>query len=153
MFSTEQWRRSGRWPLLHGALAVGAALLVVLALRLAGEDLRIDARGTVRPVPVGAVAAAAAAGALAAAVLGRLARRASRPRRAFLVAVTAGLALSSVPPVAAAATPATAGWLLVLHGVVAAVVVPPVARALPAGPTGPQRDAGAGRQHAAGSRR
>ncbi len=119
MFSPEQWRRSGRRPLLHGALAVGAALLVVLALRLAGEDLRIDARGTVRPVPVGAVAAAAAAGALAAAVLGRLARRASRPRRAFLVAV----------------------------------VVPPVAGALPAGPTGPQRDAGAGRQHAAGSRR
>jgi hypothetical protein len=75
MFSPEQRRRSGRRPLLHGALA--------------------------------------------AAVLGRLARRASRPRRAFLVAV----------------------------------VVPPVARALPAGRTGPQRDAGAGRQHAAGSRR
>jgi lysylphosphatidylglycerol synthetase-like protein (DUF2156 family) len=153
MFSSEQGRHHGRRSLLHGALAVGAALLVVLALRLAGEDLRIDARGTVRPVPAGAVAVAAVAGALAAAVLGRLARRSSRPRRTFLVAVAAGLALSSVPPVAAAATPATAGWLLVLHAVVAAVVVPPVARALPVGGDGPRPAAGTRERHATGSRR
>lgn len=106
-------------------------MVVFLALRFTGQDFEVAARGDPQPVPVGAVVLATAAGGLAAHVLARLASRTSRPRRTFMAASITGLALSAVPPVQAATTVSTAVWLLVLHVVVAAVLVPLLARALP----------------------
>ncbi|MGY1700535.1 DUF6069 family protein [Geodermatophilus sp. SYSU D00766] len=135
MFSTEHTLVSGRRSLVLTVLATAAAVATFSALRLSGQELVVAARGDPRPVPVGAVVLATVAGGVAAHVLARSAARTGRPRRTFLAAVVAGLALSGVPPVQAATTTSTAVWLLVLHAVVAAVLVPPLARALP--PTRP----------------
>lgn len=131
MFSPEQTRLGARRvALLTGVTAV-AAVVVFLGLRLAGQDFVVDARGVNQPVPVGAVAVATVLGAIAAYLLARLSLRTARPRRTFVGLALLGLALSAFPPVLSATEVSTAGWLMVLHVVVAAVLVPALARALP----------------------
>lgn len=124
MFSTKQKR------LVRATVtAMGATALCMLAVHLSGLDLAVRGRDASVPtqVPLGAVLLATAAGGVAAYLLVRLAARSARPRRTFAVAVTAGLALSCVPPVQAASTTST---VLAMHVIVAAVIVPPAARLL-----------------------
>lgn len=75
------------------------------------------------PVPLGAVAIATVAGALAAWALVRVARLTRVPRATFIALAVVGFAVSGIAPVAAATTAATAGWLLLLHLVVAVPLV------------------------------
>jgi nicotinamide riboside transporter PnuC len=64
-------------------------------------------------------------------VLALLARFTPRPRLVFLVVTVVGLVLSFASPVSAAQETSTAVWLNVMHVVVFAAVVLPLARLLP----------------------
>jgi len=132
MFSPEQAGPDTRRVALHTGIAAVAAVVVFLGLRLAGQDFVVDARGDNQPVPVGAVVVSTVLAGIGAYLLARLALRTARPRRTFVGAALLGLALSAFPPALSATAVSTAGWLMVLHVVVAAVLVPPLARALPA---------------------
>lgn len=119
--------------------AMAASSLCLLTAQLTGPGLVVHGREVSGPtqVPLGAVLLATAVGGVAALVLVRLANRTRRPRRTFAVTVTAGLALSCLPPVQAAATTRTALVLLTMHLIVAVLVVPPAARLLrPSPPSG-----------------
>ncbi|MEP6631809.1 MAG: DUF6069 family protein [Lapillicoccus sp.] len=135
MLSTEQLV-SSTVAVRRGSLLTGVAAAVTLAvfagLRLCGEGLVVAARGTEQPVPVGAVVVSTLLAGVAAYLLARLSLRTTRPRRTFVAVALAGLAVSAVAPAQAATTVSTAVWLMVLHVVVAAVLVPGLARALPA---------------------
>jgi hypothetical protein len=116
------------------------AVLCFGAAHATGHPLEVDGRGTAQPVPLPAVVLATLVGAAAGWVLARLSTRTSRPRRTFLALAGAGLLITAVPPVQAATTAATAAWLLAMHAVVAAALIPVLATALPVGPTpGAQR--------------
>lgn len=90
-----------------------------------GQDLLVVTRGTdAVPVPLGAVVVSTLLGGVAAAGLGRLSSRWSDLRRCYLVLCALGLAVTSVPPLQSARSTGTAAWLLVLHGVAAAILIP-----------------------------
>lgn len=100
---------------------------------LTGADLMVAVRDTgANLVPFGAAVVATVAAGGGAYVLARLALRAARPRRMFLLLTAAGLLATAVPPLQAATTLSTAIWLLVMHAVAAIALVPVVASALPA---------------------
>ncbi len=128
---------TGVRPLLR-AFAVGLLAAVVLALvvygvaRAAGDPMIVTPPGqATQQVPVGAVIGATVMGALAGLVLALLARFTPRPRLVFLVVTVVGLVLSFASPVSAAQETSTAVWLNVMHVVVFAAVVLPLARLLP----------------------
>lgn len=106
------------------ALAAVAAVAVWAGARAAGTALLVRRGSTPVGVPVGAVVLAVVGGGLAAAGLAHLARRARDPRRTYAGLCAVGLALGCAPPLLAAATPATALWLLAMHAAAAAVLVP-----------------------------
>lgn len=114
-----------RHPLaIATAVATACCILLALAAGRAGDGLVIDRGGTLVGVSLGAVATATLAGGLAAAVLRSLSGRARQPRRVYLGLAAAGLLVTFVPPLLVATTPATTGWLLGMHAVAAAVIVP-----------------------------
>ena len=76
--------------------------------------------------------AATIIGGIGAHLLARLSLHTTTPRRSFAWTSLAGLALSALPPATSATTVSTACWLMALHVVVAGVLVPPLAKALPA---------------------
>lgn len=116
---------STRRPLL---VASAAAALADLALwgvaRTTGADLVIDRSGTAVPVPAGAVVLATLLGGLATAGLARVAARTPGPRRTYLSLCGAGLVLSTAPPLLSSTTTGTALWLVAMHAVAAALLVP-----------------------------
>jgi len=91
------------------------------------RPLRTVLTGLALPA-LGWLALVASLGAL---VLARVARRADRPRRTFLVVAGVVLAVSLAGP-AGAVSPAAAGGLLLLHLLTAAGVVPTVTSRLAA---------------------
>lgn len=111
------------WVVPSTVALAGSLLAFAIADRFGGPLLVSGPAGVV-PVPIGAVVFGTVAGVTAAALLTRLARRARRARLLYLLLVGLGLLLSSVPPLQAATQPSTAAWLLVLHAVVAAALVP-----------------------------
>lgn len=129
-------------------VAMTAVSLCLLTVRLTGPGLLVNGRDPQGPtqVPWGAALLATVAGGVAARVVVRLANRTRRPRRTYAVAVTAGLTLSSLPPVQAATTTRTALVLLAMHVIVAALVVPPAARLLKPSPGSGTSQRGAGSQ-------
>jgi hypothetical protein len=114
-------------------LGAAAPFLAWLVLSpIAGVDMSVttaQAETTVGPASVLVSGAVASLGALAAAWLAR--RFAGRPRRAFTIVALAVLVVSLAGPIGSANSTSAALGLTVLHLVVAAVVVPLVARGLP----------------------
>lgn len=86
-------------------------------------DLVVEGPAGEMPVPVGAVVFATLVGGLGAWGLAWLAGRTRRPRTVLVGLVVLGLGLSSIPPVTGATTATTAGWLLLMHLVVAVPLV------------------------------
>jgi len=126
-----------RHPLaLATVVATAGTVLFGLAARGAGDDLVVDRSGTLVGVSLGAVATATLAGGLAAAVLRSLSGRARHARPVYLGLTAVGLLVSVVPPLLVATTPATTVWLLGMHAVAAAVIVPAGMPRL-VGPAGP----------------
>ncbi|RSM48429.1 hypothetical protein DMB66_46510 [Actinoplanes sp. ATCC 53533] len=111
------------------ALASGATAAVAAAGHAAGISL--DVSGA--PIPVTGFAVLTAVfslvGLVLAAVLARVARH---PRAIFVRSTVVLTALSLVPDVIADATPGTKMLLMLTHLVAAAIVIPAVARRLPA---------------------
>lgn len=114
---------------LATAVAGAATSAVAAAGRAAGVSL--DVAGA--PIPVGGFAVltviCSLVGLVLAAVLARVARH---PRAVFVRATVALTVLSLVPDVIADAAPATRILLMLTHLVAAAIVIPAVARRLPA---------------------
>ena len=122
----------GRRALLGTTVAVVAVSACFFVASVTGAALTVAVRGNEPiPVPFGAAVFATAAAGVGAYVLARLAGRAPRPRRIFLLLTTAGLLASAVPPLQAATTVSTAIWLLIMHAVAALALVPVVASGLP----------------------
>ena len=122
----------GRRALLGTTVAVVAVSACFFVASVTGAALTVAVRGNEpTPVPFGAAVFATAAAGVGAYVLARLAGRAPRPRRIFLLLTTAGLLASAVPPLQAATTVSTAIWLLIMHAVAALALVPVVASGLP----------------------
>jgi hypothetical protein len=111
------------------ALASGATTIVAATGHAAGISL--DVGGAPIPVPGFAMLTAvfSLVGLVLAAVLSRVARR---PRTIFIRSTVVLTVLSFVPDVIADATPATKMLLMLTHLVAAAIVIPAVARRLPA---------------------
>ena len=111
------------------ALASGATMVVAVAGRAAGISL--DVGGA--PIPVSGFATltgiCSLIGLVLAAVLFRVARR---PRRTFVRTTVVLTVLSLEPDVIVDATSATKALLMLTHLVAAAIVIPAVARRLPA---------------------
>ena len=113
-----------------GALVGVSACFFVASMT--GATLIVAARDTgATTVPFGAAVFATVAAGGGAYFLARLAGRAPRPRRIFLLLTTAGLLASTVPPLQAATSVSTLIWLLVMHAVAALALVPVVASGLP----------------------
>lgn len=112
--------------------AVAALLVWVVAVPLAGADLRAAVAGTEQAIVVGAVIASALIqGAIGWAVLALLERFLARARTVWLVLAALVLVLTGVNAVVAAENTETAVWLNVMHLAVAAVLVPVLARTSP----------------------
>jgi hypothetical protein len=111
------------------ALAAGATTLVAATGRAAGISL--DVGGA--PIPVLGFATLTAIFSLVGLVLAVvLARVARHPRTAFVRTTVVLTVLSLVPDVIADAAPATKLLLMLTHLVAAAIVIPAIARRLPA---------------------
>ena len=134
MFSAEdrpvRHRLRRRTALATAAAAVGLAIGFVLA-HAAGDQLVVAGRHGWTAVPLGAVLTATAAGGAAAYALGCVAARTPAPRLTFTGLAAVGLLASSIPPLAAAQDLLTGLWLLGLHAVVAAALIPAVVPVLP----------------------
>ncbi len=122
-----------RSMLLHGVAATAVASVATTAVAAAGlaAGVSLDIAGA--PIPVTGFAMLTAIFSLVglgiAALLGRFARH---PRRAFVRITVALTALSLVPDVIADAAVSTRLLLMLTHLVAAAIVIPAVARRLPA---------------------
>lgn len=116
-----------------GATAAGAALA-----RSAGVALEVDGEA----IPVSGVAVVTAACSLLGVLLAvALQRWSTRPARRFVVTTLSLTTVSLVPPVLVETGADTAATLVGLHLLAAAVVIPPLARALPAVRSRPCRPA------------
>lgn len=126
---TRRLRRLVGTGLLATTTAVVATAVVAALARQAGVDLRVS--GSDGAIPVSGVAVVTGLFSLVGVVVaGALLRWSTRPAAGFLRTAVALTAVSLVPPVLAAADTATAGTLVLLHLVAAAVVVPALVRAL-----------------------
>ncbi|MFC4946261.1 DUF6069 family protein [Pseudonocardia sp. GCM10023141] len=122
-----------------GSLAKGGLVAVVVAsaataiVAAAGQAVGISLDIEGAPIPVSGFAMLTAVfsviGLVIAAVLRRVARR---PRLVFVRTTVVLTALSFVPDLLADAAPATKVLLMLTHLVAAAIVIPAVARRLPA---------------------
>ncbi|MFG1658221.1 DUF6069 family protein [Micromonospora chersina] len=117
----------------NGVLAAIAASAATMAIAAAGHaaGVSLDLGGA--PIPVAGFGVLTAAfslvGVVIAALLFRFARR---PRRTFVRTTVVLTVLSLVPDVIADAGPATKALLMLTHLVAATIVIPAVARRLPA---------------------
>ena len=113
------------------AAAVASAATATVAAAGQAAGISLDVGGA--PIPVLGFATLTAifslVGLVLAVVLSRLARR---PRPTFIRTTVALTVLSFVPDVIADAAPATKMLLMLTHVVAAAIVIPAVARRLPA---------------------
>lgn len=110
--------------MLPSGAAMGAGVSTFGVARWLNGPLWISGPNGVTAVPVGAVILASLVGVVGTVVLVRVASRARRPRRVFLMLVGAGLLISSLPPIQAATSASTTLWLLLLHIAVAAPLIP-----------------------------
>jgi len=114
-----------------GLAATAVAALATSAVAAAGSAVGISLDVSGAPIPVPGFAVLTAMCSLVGLALATvLARRARRPRRAFVHATVVLTALSLVPDVVADAAPETKVLLMVTHLVAAAIVVPVLARRL-----------------------
>jgi hypothetical protein len=137
MVASRPWTR---WPLWRVGLAAAvvaaaASVLVYLAARAAGVPMELTevfedhfARMPVLNMVWGAVLEGGVAGTVLAAGCRRWAKR---PRSTFLALTTVGLIASFALPVTSDASTATKVVLSISHVVVAAIIVPALALALP----------------------
>ncbi len=116
--------------------ATASALIAWSAISpLGGVDLVVPTGTTTRTVDALDVAFAAVLSGVAGwCVAALLQRRADRPRRTWLATATTVFVLSLTGPLTSGAAASVPGSLVALHAVVAAVVIPQLARTLPAGP-------------------
>src|SRR3954454_299847 len=121
----------GQRALVGTTAAVGLVIGCFLIASWTDAALTVTVRDAVTPVPLGAAVFATAAAGGVAYLLARLAGRTARPRLTFLTVTIAGLLASVVPPLAAAIDTGTAVWLLVMHAVAAAALIPVIASGLP----------------------
>ncbi|TDB86903.1 DUF6069 family protein [Actinomadura sp. 7K534] len=121
-------------PLIIGGLtAAGAAAAATAAVAVAGESAGISLAVGGKAIPVAGFAVLTAVFSVVGLALALvLARTARRPRRAFVRTTIALTALSLVPDVLADASASTRGLLMLTHAVAAVIVVPVIARRLPA---------------------
>jgi hypothetical protein len=137
MVASRSWTR---WPLWRVGLtaavvAAAASVLVYLAARAAGVPMELTevfedhfARMPVLNMVWGALLEGGVAGTVLAAGCRRWAKR---PRPTFLALTTVGLIASFALPVTSDASTATKVVLSISHVVVAAIIVPALALALP----------------------
>ncbi len=112
-----------------GAGALAAVLGWVVLVPLAGVELVVAMGGEEREVSlVQVIVSSLVGGLLGWGLLEILERLSARPRRVFLVVCVVGLVLSFLSPIASGSTTATKLGLSLLHVLVAAVVVPGMAR-------------------------
>jgi hypothetical protein len=116
-----------------GALAIAAASAATMAVAAAGNTagISLDVQGA--PIPItgfGVLTALFSLVGLALAAV--LSRTAAHPQRTFIRTTVVLTALSLIPDVIADATPATKALLMLTHLVAAAIVIPAIARRLPA---------------------
>jgi hypothetical protein len=137
------WRRRPLWQIgMVAALGASAASVIVYAVaRAAGVPMELTevfedefARMPVRNMVFAALLEGGAAGTVLAAACRRWTRR---PRSWFVTLTTIGLIASFALPVFSDASTATKVVLSISHIVVALIIVPPLALALPPGPPGP----------------
>ncbi len=119
--------------LVTGVVATVLAAAATSAVAAAGHAAGISLDISGAPIPVSGFAVLTAVFSLVGVVLAVVLARVARHPRAVFVRTTAVLtALSLVPDVLADAAPATRALLMATHLVAAAVVIPAVARRLPA---------------------
>ena len=122
-----------RSMLVAGVAATAVASVATAGVAAAGHAAGISLDMAGAPIPVSGFATLTAmlslVGLVLAAVLGRFARR---PRRTFVRTTVALTVLSLVPDVIADAASTTKVLLMLTHLVAAAIVIPAVARRLPA---------------------
>jgi lysylphosphatidylglycerol synthetase-like protein (DUF2156 family) len=112
--------------------AAAAVVVWVIAVPIAGADLRTSVAGTEQEViAVAVVMSALVQGGVGWAVLALLERFLGRARTIWLVVAAVVLVLAGVNAVVAGENTATAVWLNVMHVAVAAVLVPVLARTSP----------------------
>ena len=121
-------------PVWQTLLAGVAAPVVVWTLLhpVLGVRLVADTGNGAHPVGIAAVVVTALVVSLGALGTARLARRAGRPRRAFLLVALGVLLVSLLGPLTGSVSAVGALGLVLLHLSVAGAVVPLVARRLPA---------------------
>ncbi|HEX6468183.1 MAG TPA: DUF6069 family protein [Streptosporangiaceae bacterium] len=133
------WAERPLWQLGLGAALVAAAagVIVYAAARAAGVPMELTevfAHDFGRMPVLDMVWAALLEGGVAGTALAAACRRwTSRPRSSFLVLATAGLIASFVLPITSDASTATKVVLSISHVVVAGIIVPVLALALPRG--------------------
>jgi peptidoglycan/LPS O-acetylase OafA/YrhL len=129
--TTAATTRSSRGLWKSGAIAgAGAAVATTTVAAVArAADVPLEVGG--QAIPIAGFAQLTLVGALVGIVLAVvLSRRASRPRRTFVVTTVALTALSVIPDVTANATSATRLVLALTHLVAAAIVIPALASKL-----------------------
>ena len=120
--------RLWRPALASGVVAAVATTAIAAVARAAGVSFATDGE----PIPLIAFAQMTLLGALLGFVIARLCRRATRPRGMFVRLTVALTALSVVPDVAMSFDAASRFVLVLTHATAAAIVVPVLARRLPA---------------------
>jgi large exoprotein involved in heme utilization and adhesion len=125
--------RLGALAVAGGAVIAAVAHLVALA---AGAEMLVpalDGEGTQQLATAGVAASAAGAALIGWAAAWGARRFTRKPRAVWVALALIGLALSFVPVVAIEATAITKAVLALQHLLVAGVVIPLLARTLPAG--------------------
>jgi Family of unknown function (DUF6069) len=116
-----------------GVAATAAASAATMIVAAAGDaaGVSLDVGGA--PIPVSGFGVLTTVFSLVGVILAAvLARTARRPRRAFVRTTVVLTALSLVPDLIVDAAPGTRALLMLTHLVAAAIVIPVVARRLPA---------------------
>jgi hypothetical protein len=117
-----------RPALVCGALAAAATTAIAAVADAAGVSFETDGE----PIPLIGFAQMTLLGALLGLVIARLCRRAAHPRAMFLRITVALTALSVVPGITMSFDAASRTVLVLAHMAAAAIVVPVLARRLPA---------------------
>jgi len=121
---TSLWRPT----LVAGIVAAAATTAIAAVADAAGVSFEVDGEA----IPLGGFAQFTLVGALLGLVIARLCRRAAHPRSTFVRITVALTALSVVPDLTMAFDGASRAVLVLTHAVAAAIVVPVLARRLPA---------------------
>ncbi|WP_141575503.1 DUF6069 family protein [Actinomadura sp. WMMA1423] len=134
---------TARRALTVAGAAAAALALWVAAGPVAGLDLSAETGGEVRRIGAGTVVAATLIAGLAAwGLLAALERTTSRPGRVWTAVAATALVLSMLGPLAGAADGASMAVLAAMHLVVAAILIPGLARSARPAPSRDRRGAG-----------